>query len=195
MADAELLPFEFTDVADTVHEYVTELHALLKARQEAVKEQNLQLEEGVFAAMNNPRRPKTAPRREAVPPALNFAPLENAAVSLNLAAQRYKKAQEAATGKLEHNREALLQVNQLLMQSERQYLDPKGLPNREWFKHLLYAPGFYTGYSVKTMPGVREGIEQKQYGLIDAEVGKLALALGHEVELINQAAGVLEGMK
>ena len=195
MADAELLPFEFTDVADTVHEYVTELHALLKARQEAVKEQNLQLEEGVFAAMNDPRRPKTAPRREAVPPALNFAPLENAAVSLNLAAQRYKKAQEAATGKLEHNREALLQVNQLLMQSERQYLDPKGLPNREWFKHLLYAPGFYTGYSVKTMPGVREGIEQKQYGLIDAEVGKLALALGHEVELINQAAGVLEGMK
>lgn len=195
MADAELLPFEFTDVADTVHEYLSELHALLKARQDAVKEQNLQIDEGVFAAMNDPRRPKSAPKREAVPPALNFAPLENAANALSIAAQRYKKAQDAATGKLEHNREALVQVNQLLMQSERQYLDSKGLPNREWFKHLLYAPGFYTGYSVKTMPGVREGIEQKQYGLIDAEVAKLALALGHEVELINQAASVLEGFK
>ncbi len=195
MADAELLPFEFTDVADTVHEYLSELHALLKARQDAVKEQNLQIDEGVFAAMNDPRRPKSAPKREAIPPALNFAPLENAANALSIAAQRYKKAQDAATRKLEHNREALMQVNQLLMQSERQYLDSKGLPNREWFKHLLYAPGFYTGYSVKTMPGVREGIEQKQYGLIDAEVAKLALALGREVELINQAASVLEGFK
>jgi N-acetylated-alpha-linked acidic dipeptidase len=195
MADAELLPFEFTDVADTVHSYITELHALLKTRQEAAKEQNLQLDEGVFAEVNDPRRPKSAPKHEAVPPALNFAPLENAASALTLAAHRYTKAQDASRGKLEHNPTALLQVNQLLMQSERQYLDPNGLPNREWFKHLLYAPGFYTGYSVKTMPGVREGIEQKQFGLIDAEVAKLALALEHEVELINQAAGLLEGMK
>jgi len=195
LADAPLLPFEFTDVADTVHAYLTELHALLKARQDAVKEQNRQIEEGVFAAVNDPRRPVLAPKRETVPPAMNFAPLENAANALSLAAQRYKKAQDALAGKLDHSPAALLQANQLLMQSERQYLDSNGLPNREWFRHLLYAPGFFTGYSVKTMPGVRESIEQKQYSLIDTEVTKLATALGHETELINQAAALLEGIK
>jgi N-acetylated-alpha-linked acidic dipeptidase len=140
--------------------YVKELQKLLKDRQDEVKERNRRIEDGVFAAMNDPRRPQVAPKTEDAPPAINFAPLENAAAALEKAATRYKKAVEGAKAKLANDPDMLVRVNQRLIQSERQFLDPNGLPKREWFKHLLYAPGYYTGYAVKTMPGVREGIEQ-----------------------------------
>ena len=77
------------------------------------------------------------------------------------------------------------------MQSERQLLDPAGLPHREWYRHLLYAPGFYTGYDVKTLPGVREGIEQRQYEAADAEIARAAKALERETALVDAAAAEL----
>ncbi len=100
LADADLLPFEFTNLADTVQTYVKELEALLKTQQDEVRERNTQIEEGVFAAINDPRRPLQAPKAEQVPPALNFATLENAANALTQAAARYHKAAEAARPKL-----------------------------------------------------------------------------------------------
>ena len=79
-----------------------------------------------------------------------------------------------------------------LMQSERQLLDPAGLPHREWYRHLLYAPGFYTGYGVKTLPGVRESIEQRQYTEADAEIARAATVLDREAALVDAAAAVPE---
>jgi N-acetylated-alpha-linked acidic dipeptidase len=195
LADTDLLPFEFTNVADTVQMYVKELQTLLRQRQDEVKERNQQIEDGVVAAMHDPRRPLAAPKLEEVPPALNFAPLENASAALTKAAQRYKKASEAAGASLASKQELLRKVNGLLIQSERQFLDPKGLPKRTWFRHLLYAPGYYTGYAVKTMPGVREGIEQREYKNVEGEVVKLAAALQRETDLINAAAAALEQAK
>ena len=83
-------------------------------------------------------------------------------------------------------------MNALLIQSERQLIDPAGLPKREWYRHLIYAPGYYTGYSVKTLPGVREGIEHKDYAGAEKEVVRAAAALDRESELIEKAAGLLE---
>jgi N-acetylated-alpha-linked acidic dipeptidase len=77
------------------------------------------------------------------------------------------------------------------MQSERQLLDPAGLPHREWYRHLLYAPGFYTGYDVKTLPGVREGIEQRQYAEADVEIARAAKMLDRETALVDAAAAEL----
>jgi N-acetylated-alpha-linked acidic dipeptidase len=195
LADADLLPFEFTNLADTVQMYVKEVQKLLKDKQEEIKDRNRNIEEGVFSATNDPRRPQVLPKLEDVPPAINFAPLENAASALDKAATRYKKAVEAAKAKVANDPDLLVRVNQRLIQSERQFLDPKGLPKREWFKHLLYAPGYYTGYAVKTMPGVREGIEQKEYANAESEVPKLAAALQREIDLINAAAADLETLK
>jgi hypothetical protein len=79
-----------------------------------------------------------------------------------------------------------------IMQSERQLLDPAGLPHREWYRHLLYAPGFYTGYGVKTLPGVRESIEQRQYTEADAEIARAAKVLEREAALVDAAAAELE---
>jgi len=192
LADAEVLPFDFTSLAETVKGYVEDVQALLKRRQDEARERNRQIEDGVFAATNDPRRPLVAPAVETVPPALNFAPLENASAALTVAAERYRKALSNASARLAGNAAAVRAVNAKLMQSERQLLDPAGLPHREWYRHLLYAPGFYTGYDVKTLPGVREGIEQRQYKETEAEIARAAKVLDREASLVASAAVELE---
>jgi N-acetylated-alpha-linked acidic dipeptidase len=193
-ADAELLPYDFTNLADTVQTYVKELQTLLKQEQDRIRERNREIEDGVFAAVNDPRRPLVIPKVEDVPPAINFAPLENASNALTKAAERYKKAAETARPG-PANSTAVVAVNARLIQSERQFTDAAGLPRRPWYRHLLYAPGFYTGYAVKTMPGVREGIEEKHYAEAETEAVRIAKALDRETALVNAAAGDLEKIR
>ncbi len=192
LADADLLPFEFTNVADTLRTYVKDLQKLLKDRQDEVREKNLRITDGVFAAVNDPHRPLVTPEPEIVPPAMNFAPLENAATALTEAADRYKKAADAARPTVAERPVVVRSVNAKLIQSERQLLDPAGLKNRQWFRHLLYAPGFYTGYAVKTLPGVREGVEQKAYAEVEPEAARAAKAIDRLTALVSAAAGELE---
>jgi N-acetylated-alpha-linked acidic dipeptidase len=193
LAEPDLLPFQFTQLADTVETYVRELQTLLKEQQDGIRETNRQLEEGVFASVADRRRPQKPPVLQDVPPALNFAPLENAASALTRAADRYRKAVDAARPKLDA--ESARAINVRLIQSERQLTDQAGLPRRAWYKHLLYAPGYYTGYAVKTMPGVREAIEQKNYAEADAEIVRLARALEREKTLLDAASADLERLK
>jgi len=194
LADADLLPFEFTNLADTVHTYVKELQVLLKQRQDDITERNRQVEEGVFAAVADSRRPLQVPAIELVPPALNFAPLENAANALSRAAEHYKKVLDPARPRLAGRPAVVRAVNARLIHSEQQLVDSAGLPRRPWYRHLLYAPGYYTGYGVKTVPGVREAIEEKQYAEAEAEVLRVAKALDRETALIEAAASELEAL-
>jgi N-acetylated-alpha-linked acidic dipeptidase len=108
------------------------------------------------------------------------------------AANRYSRAAETARPKLAGDPATVRAVNARLIQSERQLTDPDGLPRRPWYRHLLYAPGAYTGYAVKTIPGVREGIEQQQYEEAEGEIVRAARALGRETALISAAAADLE---
>jgi N-acetylated-alpha-linked acidic dipeptidase len=195
LADADLLPFEFTNLADTVQTYVKELETLLKDRQDEVRERNKEIDEGVFTAIDDPRRPLAAPKVEQVPPALNVAPLENAANALTQAAARYHEAVVAAQPRIASNAATLRAVNARLMQAERQLVDEAGLPKRPWYRHLLYAPGYYTGYAVKTMPGVREAIEQKEYAEAETEIGRVAKALERETALLDSAAAQLDRVR
>jgi N-acetylated-alpha-linked acidic dipeptidase len=142
--------------------------------------------------VNDPKRPRPAPPLESVPPALNFAPLENAASALTRAAGRWRTALAAAQPGLTRDPRRLTAINARLMQSERQFIDPVGLPRRPWYRHLLYAPGYYTGYGVKTMPGVREAIEDKRYAEVEAEVVRIAAALDRETALLDGLAEELE---
>ncbi len=190
LADADLLPFEFTNLADTAQTYLKELETLLKDRQDEVREHNRQIDEGVVTAIADRRRPLAPPKVEPVPPALNFAPLENAANALTQAAAAYHKA-VAAQPNVGSNAATLRAVNARLMQAERQLTDDAGLPKRPWYRHLLYAPGYYTGYAVKTMPGVRESIEQKEYPEAETEIGRVAKALLREAALLDSAASLL----
>jgi N-acetylated-alpha-linked acidic dipeptidase len=190
LADADLLPFEFVPVADTARRYVSELKDLLKRRQDETRERIRQLDDGVFAAVDDPRRPLVAPPRETVPPALNFAPLDNALTRLDDAARRYERARRDWTAAPGSRRDPAA-VNAILARSERALADPAGLPRRPWYRHLLYAPGFYTGYSVKTMPGIREAIEQKEYAAADGEIARVAAALDRLSAVADEASAAL----
>jgi N-acetylated-alpha-linked acidic dipeptidase len=193
LADAELLPFEFGDFADTVETYIKELKALSQKTHDDIRERNREIEEGVFKASDDPRQPLVAPRMETVPPHLNFAPLENAAEELTRSAAEYRKAFEeaSANGGARMASASLTEVNHLLIQSEHKLTNSEGLPNRPWFKHQLYAPGFYTGYAVKTVPAVREAIEQKQWKQADEAIVVVAGVLRDEAALISSAAAQL----
>jgi N-acetylated-alpha-linked acidic dipeptidase len=192
-ADADLLPYDFSAVADTIHQYNTELKTLLKDKQEEIRERNKAIDDGLFEAVSDPRRPLNAPPREEVPPYLNFAPLDNVQDLLNRSSDRYAKAAKAFAAKKEAPAaQALVALNTHLIQTERKLTHPDGLPRRPWFKHLIYAPGVYTGYGAKTLPGVREGIEEKHYVEAEKEIARVAAALTDYAAAVDAAAAELE---
>lgn len=194
LADADVLPYDFTDFADTIHRYLDELEKLAKDKQEEIRERNTELEEGVFSATADPKQIFVPPPKEDVPPHLNFAPLENARDALTRSAEHYQKAFDKATknGDLALSPASIQSLNAELLQSERKLTSTEGLPGRPWFQHLIYAPGQYTGYGVKTIPGVREAIEQKKWKEADEQIARAAKALQDEAALISSAAALLE---
>ena len=185
MADADILPFQFSDLADTVHMYVGQLQKLADDKREEAKERDREISEGVYKALYDPKKTLVPPPVEAIPPYLNFAPLEQASDDLTDAAKAFDAAYAAAGGV------APAGLNADLIRSERLLTDSHGLPNRPWFEHLLYAPGFYTGYGVKTIPGVREAIEQNEWTQADVQIGRVSVALEHEADLLKQATKLL----
>jgi N-acetylated-alpha-linked acidic dipeptidase len=194
LADAEVLPFDFVNFADTIEMFTKELQKLLADKQGEIRERNQEIDEGMFKATFDPRRPTIAPTREEIPPHLNFAPLQNAVDSLTRSAKHYQDAlsQKQATLGDEAMAAKLASLNKELMESERRLTNADGLPRRPWYKHLVYAPGVYSGYGVKTVPGVREGIEQKRYAEADQEIVRVSKALEDESELIESAAKQLD---
>ncbi len=194
LAGAELLPYDFMNFTDTIGMYADELKRLLKDRQDEIRERNREIEEGVYAATTDPTRTFVPPKAEPVPPYLNFAPLDNALETLRRSTERYESALEkaGADGGASLARASLSAVNATLMESGRALTGGPGLPGRTWFKNALYAPGFYTGYGVKTIPAVREAIEQKKWQEADAAILQVAKVLEDEARLINQAADQLK---
>jgi N-acetylated-alpha-linked acidic dipeptidase len=193
-ADADLLPFDFIDFADTIHTYDDQLKKLLRTMQDAVRESNMEIDEGVYTASADPKETYVPPEREDPPPYLNFAPLDNAADELTRSAERYQiaVAKIQTNGATELARASLQTVNQTLIESERRLTLPDGLPRRPWFEHQIYAPGFYTGYGVKTLPAAREAIELKKWQEADAALVEIGKVLDAESSLIRSAAEELE---
>ena len=182
LAEANVLPFQFTNLADTIQVYDRELKKLAEDKRMEIEERNKEIDEGLFFAVDDPKHKLAVPPREELPPHLNFAPLDNAVDALVLSAAAYEKALAAAG---DH---ASLAANANLIQSERLLTDSAGLPNREWFRHMIYAPGFYTGYGVKTLPAIREAIDQKHWKDADEQIVRVAKVLDGETTLLNATA-------
>ena len=185
MADSDVLPFQFTDFADTIHTYVGEVEKLATTLREQIKERNAEIADGVYKALADPKKKLVPPVVESLPPYVNFAPLDQASDDLTTAAANYEKALAAKPA------DANPDLNLQLIQSERVLLDSTGLVNRPWFQNMIYAPGFYTGYGVKTLPAVREAIEQKQWKDVDAQVARTAAAIEREAALLKSATSTL----
>ncbi len=167
LAQAELLPFEFTAVSAAVGTYVEEVEALASRMRGETERHNLALARGAFEAVAPPGETRVTPPRKDPVPHLNFAPLRNGADRLQQAARGYERAlaEKGPAASAEARRAA----NAILLRAERALTRPEGLAGRPWFRHHVYAPGFYTGYGVKTLPLAREAIEERRWA--DAEMG------------------------
>jgi N-acetylated-alpha-linked acidic dipeptidase len=163
-ADASVLPMRFGDFSSTLDRYVGELHKLVDDTRKATEQQHQLLDLHAFTLNADPTRPLAPPARDSDMPAIDLAPLDQAAKQLKQSARAYQAAygNRAAAG---FNMPApqQQQLNQLMGSMEQALTDPAGLPGRAWFKHFIYAPGMLTGYDVKTVPGVREAIESRRW--------------------------------
>jgi N-acetylated-alpha-linked acidic dipeptidase len=194
LADADLIPFDYSPQAEAIAKYETELEKLLKDKQDEFAERNLQLQEGVFVATVDPRRPLVPPPSEVVPPFMNFAPMKNAVDLLKKSSERYSKSLSAwqAQGSPALAAQSLDAVNAQLLRIPRLFLNEKGLPERPWFKNQVYAPGAYTGYGAKPIAAVREYMDQKKWKEAEGQVPQVAQVMENVAAGIGKAADALE---
>jgi N-acetylated-alpha-linked acidic dipeptidase len=176
LANADVLPFEFVTLANTLSRYVDELTKLADTTRRETEERNRMVRDRTFEIAADPTKTYVAPKSEPAAPYLNFAPLQNAVARLKTAATAYDRS--GATGAA---------IDQKLMHAEQLLTRNEGLPRRPWFRHQIYAPGFYTGYGVKTIPGVREAIEQKQWTEANQQIEIAA-------KVIEDYAAYVEGL-
>lgn len=183
LADADVLPFEFEYFSGTVARYGTEVKKLADDLRLETDKQARLLAEHRYEAAANPSQPLLPPKAHEPVPALSFAPLDQALAKVAQSAQAYAQARQAP---LPPDRQKAL--DQLLARAEQQLLSTEGLPRRPWYRHQLYAPGFYTGYGVKTLPGIREAIEERKWAEADEQIKRTAAALERFAGQVNQAA-------
>ncbi|MFN8342639.1 MAG: transferrin receptor-like dimerization domain-containing protein [Cyclobacteriaceae bacterium] len=184
--NADVLPFDFKAFQRTVQGYFTEVNSLLDQLRESTEVENQLIAERRYVLANDPTKPLLPPSKKEPVPYLNFAELQNALAALEKSAAQFSEALAA------HPKSAnLARVNQLLFTSERKLL-ADGLPRRPWYRHTIYAPGFYTGYGVKTLPGIREAIEQRNWTEAQEQTAIVTRTLQGFVAHVQEATRLLQ---
>ena len=138
-------------------------------------------------------KPWQKPEPMAPVPHINFAPLQNVMVTLKATTKRFSellKATNESGSALDQN--TLNKANRLIREAEAQFIREHGLPRRPWYRHHIYAPGFYTGYGVKTLPGVREGLEERKYDETQQQIDILTGVLSDYRDHIEKINALLE---
>jgi N-acetylated-alpha-linked acidic dipeptidase len=165
LADAPVLPFEFASVARTYRRYVDEIE-------------------------------KAAGKNDTVK-ALDLSSVRTALARLDTVAAQHERVMarvsEMSARDVRSKWKRLAEANKMLYRTERALTDASGLPGRDWFRHLIYAPGFYTGYGVKTMPGIREAVEDKpNLEVAQREAARVAAAIQRMATQVAEASAALE---
>lgn len=185
LANADVLPFRFTSFSNRVEEYLKEVQELAEDMRMETRRHNALVDDGMFSAAADPLEVYVPPSREVDVPYISFAPLLNAVDALKEAA---KAADEAITRAPELDDAPRQKLNRALYLTERAMTDDAGLPRRPWFRHQIYAPGYYTGYGVKTLPGVREAIEERKWDEVDREIDRLSSTIRNLARQLRAAA-------
>jgi N-acetylated-alpha-linked acidic dipeptidase len=178
LADADVLPYRYADFADTVGRYVEELRRLADGMRARSQERNALIAADAFRLAADPRHAYVAPPPEDAVPYFDFAALDNALVRLRESARMADAALArlaAAGGAADPG--ARVALDHEIGTLEQALLADAGLPGRPWYRHTIYAPGLQTGYGVKTLPGVREAIEQRHWAEAGEYIGITATAL------------------
>lgn len=187
-AQANLLPFEFGNFLDTVHKYANEVVKLADDLREETARHNRLVEQRQFEKVADPREAFVPPRPKSPVPHFNFSPLENALERLDTAARQFESAlRKRSQPEWQLNAPSETKLDAWLMGFEPALTSGDGLPRRPWYRHLIYAPGFYTGYGVKTMPGIREAIEERRWDEVEPQIVRVAQALERCARILDRA--------
>ena len=189
IADADTPPLRFGDLAATVHTYLGEVKALIDSRRKQDEKRAGLLAGNAFALASDPLAPVAAPLAEAPTPIIELAALENAVARLEASAKAYDAAYAAKGAGLAVATRGRL--NAALLGIDQALLIPEGLPGRNWYKHSLYAPGRFTGYGAKTLPGVREAVEERRFADANVYAGRTAAAIERLAAKLDAARAII----
>lgn len=170
-----------------------QLHELVDTTRKATDEQHRLLDQHAFALADDPSHPLAPPARDSDMPAIDLAPLDQAAQKLKQSAQAYEAAYHArAASGLDLTDAQRNALNTLMGRMEQSLTSPDGLPGRTWFRHMIYAPGMLTGYGVKTVPGVREALEARRWDEADRYAVVTAKVLDGYRAQLDRLTGMLK---
>ena len=192
MANADILPFDFSGFVDNLAKFEKEVEELADKMREETEIQNELISSGVYGYTLDPTETLKPPPIKDPVPFLNFAPVQNALMRLQGSAEAYQIAWKATSNGASLSKANIEKLNTILFKAERYLTSEPGLPRRGWYRHKIYAPGFYTGYGVKTLPGIREGIEERYWDEVDQEMVILAATLNSFADQIDQATVLLK---
>jgi N-acetylated-alpha-linked acidic dipeptidase len=190
-ANADYLPLTFGNFSDTVSVYVKEVMKLATDEKDSIAERNRRINERTFEAADDPTKALAVPKAENPAPFLNFAPLQNALLKLEESCRRFDNAMKDVNATNLRARDVQQSLDNALRQVEFAMITDAGLPRRPWFRHQIYAPGFYTGYGVKTLPGIREAIEQHNWTEASEQIIIVANTLERVAVQIDRARDVI----
>jgi N-acetylated-alpha-linked acidic dipeptidase len=185
LANSERLPFEFKGFADNIDLYIGELEELADNMRIDTEDKNSMIIDGTYIAALDPKKTISPPKVEDSVPYFNFSPLKNALAKLKESATNFETAGQI-------NKKSTRELNNLLYTVERLMIRDEGLPKRDWYKHYIYAPGFYTGYGVKTIPAVREAIEEREYDQVEKQIKLSAEVIENITARINVIVELLK---
>lgn len=193
LANADILPFDFQNFTDTISNYIKEVSELADKLRDDTERENSMITDGIYKAVYDPTKQYVMPDKKDAVPYFNFAPLQNALSNLKTKADNFEqvlKDMMDSGNSLSLNQQK--ELGKILYQTERTLTRKEGLPRRSWFKHHIYAPGFYTGYGVKTLPGVREAIEQRNWQEVEEQIPIVAEVLTNFAEQIVAATEIMK---
>tara|TARA_B100001250_G_scaffold7126_1_gene6026 strand:+ start:2373 stop:4655 length:2283 start_codon:yes stop_codon:yes gene_type:complete len=190
LSEADILPFRFVNMVDNIGKFIDDNKQLAEDIKKHTQLRNKLLDNNDFTIARNPKKKYLAPDRLKQVPDFNFKALEDAFDRLTTSAWNYEIAlSKHKKGSLSAEQKS--ELNDLLKNVEQALTSEKGLPRRDWFKNMIYAPGYYTGYGVKTLPGIREGLEEKKWNEVRDYIQEIAQALDRASAMINSASKLL----
>jgi N-acetylated-alpha-linked acidic dipeptidase len=190
-AQAQLLPARESDLAASIAGYDDELHKLADGMRTKTHELSKLLDEDAYKLADDPLKPRAAPPRAAEVPYLNFAELDNAIAKLTQSAKAFDAEYARLAASEDPGANAAQQrLNATLTDLEQSLTDSRGLPGREWYQHMIYAPGLHTGYGAKTLPGIREAIEERRWDEANRYVGVVSRSLSAYSARLDRAIAV-----
>ena len=190
LSESEILPYRFINMADNIKTFIDSNKKLAKKVKEETARRNNLLDKKAFTIAKNPKIQYAPPKRLSEMKDFDFSSLDRSYNKLLDAAISFEKAIERS--KIDNiSQTDLVEINRLIREVEGALTLEKGLPRRPWYKNMIYAPGFYTGYGVKTLPGIREGLEERKWDEVDLYILEVSKAIERASNKIKKAASLI----